>query len=235
MCSPPWTTSWPRSAPTSPSSARARQLARLVKPGRARDDEALLISLLAGFPDRVARRRRPGEPEILLAAGGSAELAPASVVRDAQLMVAVDVEERRTGASRKAIARAASAIEPEWLIDLFPDALREERQAEWNAAGERVEIASRLRYDGLVLDETRGPPGPPTRKPPPPSSPAPPSPAAPRRWPRAWNASSPAPASWPRRCPSSASRRPTRRRSAPPSSTSAAAPPRCPTSTAASS
>jgi ATP-dependent helicase HrpB len=137
---------------------RARkQLARLVQPGDG-GDEALQIAILAGFPDRVARRRRPGEPEILLASGGSAELAPSSVVRDAELMVAVDVEERRTGASRRAVARMASAIEPEWLLDLFPAALREERLVEWNPQLERVEVVARLRYDALVLDESRGPP-----------------------------------------------------------------------------
>jgi ATP-dependent helicase HrpB len=139
---------------------RARQqLARLVRRGRASSDEPLLVALLAGFPDRVARRRRPGEPEVLLAAGGSAELAPTSVVRDAQLLVAVDVEERRSGASRRAIVRSASAVEPEWLLDLFPEALREEREVIWNPAAERVEVVARLRYDALVLDESRGPPG----------------------------------------------------------------------------
>ncbi len=73
-------------------------------------------------------------------------------------MVAVDVEERQTGTSRKIIVRMASAIEPEWLIDVAADALVEEREAVWDVAGERVEIAVRLRYDALILDEKRSPP-----------------------------------------------------------------------------
>jgi ATP-dependent helicase HrpB len=138
-----------------------RQLARLARAERARGSEDdLLIAVLTGFPDRVARRRSPGSNELLLSAGGSAELSPASVVREPQLMVAVDVEERQAGISRRTVVRMASAIEPEWLIDAVPDALIEEREAVWDAAGERVEIAARLRYDALILDEKRTRPAP---------------------------------------------------------------------------
>jgi ATP-dependent RNA helicase HrpB len=150
----------PRRGPAEAVDRARRHIARLAR-GRRRDDaggDGLLMAVLAGFPDRVARRRRPGSSELLLAGGGSAEQAPASVVRDADLLVAVDVEERRTGQSRKTLVRAASAIEPEWLIDLQPEALREERRAVWNPVAERVEIVARLRYDELVLDETRAPP-----------------------------------------------------------------------------
>ena len=56
---------------------------------------ALLLAMLAAYPDRVARRRAPGSAEVVLAGGGSARLAEASVVRDAPFLVAVDAEERR--------------------------------------------------------------------------------------------------------------------------------------------
>src|SRR5690606_40142353 len=45
----------------------ATHLARLVdrrRPPADDPDEALAIALLAGFPDRVARRRRPGAPDL---------------------------------------------------------------------------------------------------------------------------------------------------------------------------
>jgi ATP-dependent helicase HrpB len=51
--------------------------------------------------------------------------------------------------------RSASAIEPEWLLELYPDAIRETDEVLWNAADERVEVVGRLLYDDLVLDETR--------------------------------------------------------------------------------
>jgi ATP-dependent helicase HrpB len=147
-----------------------RQLQRAVK-GDARtndhQDEALLISILAGYPDRVARRRdganeaRDADVEVLLAGGGAAVLAPESVVRQSKFLVAVDAEERRAqGRARSrgattTVVRLASAIEPEWLLDLFSDSVTEDEEARWDAVRERVEVVSRMLYDGLVLDERR--------------------------------------------------------------------------------
>jgi ATP-dependent helicase HrpB len=51
--------------------------------------------------------------------------------------------------------RLASAIEPEWLLDLFPDALRDTVELVWEPARERVEVTSRLSYDALPLEESR--------------------------------------------------------------------------------
>ncbi|MHB1846581.1 MAG: ATP-dependent helicase C-terminal domain-containing protein, partial [Deltaproteobacteria bacterium] len=116
-------------------------------------DQALQLSLLTAFPDRVARRRRPGAPELLLSQGGAATLARESVVREAALVVAVEAEEQRKGGATQLLVRSASAIEPEWLLDLFPDRLRDETVAEWNDAGERVDSVSRLVYDQLVIEE----------------------------------------------------------------------------------
>jgi ATP-dependent helicase HrpB len=79
-------------------------------------------------------------------------------VRDAQLLVAVDAEERRT--SRSAVlVRLASAVEPEWLLDLFPEELAESVEVVWDEARERAVVVSRLGYGALVLEESRKPPG----------------------------------------------------------------------------
>jgi ATP-dependent helicase HrpB len=143
-----------------------RQLERLVKrgggaPAPTDPDRELQVAVLTAFPDRVARRRRPGGAELVLAGGGSAELGPASVVHDAELMVVVDVEERGVagGPATRPRVRAASAIEPDWLIDIAPDELREERELRWNAGGARVEVVERLRFGAITLDEKLGPPG----------------------------------------------------------------------------
>jgi ATP-dependent helicase HrpB len=138
----------------------ASQLGRLVDrrlapapASPAAIDEALLRALLAAFPDRVGRRRRPGGREIVLAGGGAVALAEDSVVHDAPFVVVVDVAEagERKGAP---VARLASAVEPDWLLDLFPDLVRDERDIAWNDERERVEEVERLVYDGLTLDET---------------------------------------------------------------------------------
>jgi ATP-dependent helicase HrpB len=123
-------------------------------------EEALLLSVLTGYPDRVARRRAKAagaeKVELVLAGGGrgAATLAPESVVRRAEFVVAVDAEERRGPRQRAEVfVRLASAIEPEWLIDLFPERVAESVDAEWNAQAERAEVFSRLSYDGLTLTE----------------------------------------------------------------------------------
>ena len=133
----------------------------------AQEDE-LLISILAGYPDRVARRRLPtgdvsdANIDLLLAGGGAAQLSPESVVHQAEFLVAVDAEDRREpGRGRssirggKTLVRLASAIEPEWLLDLFTNEISEKTEVQWNAQAERVEIVQRLMYDQLVLDESR--------------------------------------------------------------------------------
>ncbi len=134
-----------------------RQIERMAgRPRRGGSEDDLLLSVLAAFPDRVARRRPNGE--LQLAGGGSAALSPASTVRDAEFLVAVEVEDRPD--QRLPLVRLASAIEPEWLLDLFPDRVSERREAQWNRAAERVEGASALLFDQLVIEESRGAPDP---------------------------------------------------------------------------
>ncbi len=118
------------------------------------EDDALLISILAGYPDRVAKRRtlRSDNAELLLAGGGAAQLSAASVVRQSEFVVAIDAEERR---DKGRLVRLASEIKPEWLIDLFSDQLVETTDARWNAHAERVEVVERMLYDELVVSESR--------------------------------------------------------------------------------
>jgi ATP-dependent helicase HrpB len=131
-------------------------------------EEAALVAVLAGFPDRVGRLRRPahatgrGAREVVLAGGGAAALAESSGVADVDLVVAVDVEERtdpapgRAPGRPRAVVRMASAIEADWLLELYTDQIRDTTEATWNASAERVEVVRRLSYDGLALEETRG-------------------------------------------------------------------------------
>lgn len=144
------------------------QLARLVDrraapappTSEAREREEL-IAILAGFPDRVGRVRRPSTGtgrsgrEIVFATGGTAALSEASVLADVDLAVAVDVEERTEGRHSRTRVRVASAIEADWLLDLFTDAIRDTTEVVWNEAAERAEVVRRMSYEALVLEETR--------------------------------------------------------------------------------
>ena len=124
---------------------------------RAADSEAaLLLSILTAFPDRVARRRQGAD--LQLASGAAAQQAPNSTVTGAELFVAVEAEDRKD--QKAPLVRLASAIEPEWLLDLFPDRLREVSTLEWNRGGERVEAVTSLMFDQIAIETRRTPPDP---------------------------------------------------------------------------
>jgi ATP-dependent helicase HrpB len=109
--------------------------------------------MLAGFPDRVARRRARGSPRAIMVGGTGVVLAPESVVREAELFVAVDLE--RTGGP-EARVRAASAVEAAWLAELFPGAVRETRELVFDPDRARVVARIRTCYQDLVLAERVG-------------------------------------------------------------------------------
>jgi ATP-dependent helicase HrpB len=115
-------------------------------------DEALLIAVLSGFPDRVARRKRAGSRDLALAQGSTAELAETSAVRDAPWMVAVDAELVRG----RTLVRVASGIEPEWLIELFEDRIREVADLSFDDAKGAVVGGSKMLYDALAIAESPG-------------------------------------------------------------------------------
>ncbi len=142
-----------------------RQLLKILSSGRTdsfgagtkEGEEALRTAILAAFPDRVAKRRKPRSRELLLAGGGSAVLSPSSVVRDAEFMVAVDAEERKESGGRKPaglFVRLASSVEIEWLAALFPDAITETTALIWNEAAARVDESRRTSYLQIVIEET---------------------------------------------------------------------------------
>jgi ATP-dependent helicase HrpB len=79
-------------------------------------------------------------------------------VKTAPLLVAVEAEDRSD--ARTPLVRIASAIEPEWLLDLFPGRIREASELEWNRAGARVESVSALMFDNIAIEESRGTPDP---------------------------------------------------------------------------
>ena len=128
------------------------QLRRIARPSKQahHNDDALLMSVLAGFPDRVARLRTGSQ--VLLSTGASAEVA--GEPPQYEFMVAVDAEDRKD--KTLPLIRMTARIEPEWLIDLFPDRVQEQSSVVWNRLTERVEAVSALLYDELVIQESRG-------------------------------------------------------------------------------
>jgi ATP-dependent helicase HrpB len=128
-----------------------QQLRRIARPPKQSEhhDDALLMSVLLGFPDRVARRRTGNQ--LLLSTGVSAEVA--GVPPPYEFMVAIDAEDRKE--KPLPLVRMTARIEPEWLIDLFPDRVQERSGMTWNRVAERVEAFSMLVYDDLMIQESR--------------------------------------------------------------------------------
>ncbi len=134
---------------------RARdQLLRLVESAAGRtpratlgEDEALLRSVLAAFPDRVARRRGPEDRRAVMVGGRGVRLAESSAVLLPELFVCVDVE----AGGAESLVRLASGVERAWL----PAAsLREDETLAFDAESERVVARKRLLFEDLVLEET---------------------------------------------------------------------------------
>lgn len=167
-----------QAAPRSPGSASPA-----LRSGSAQHEQALLQAIVCAYPDRVARRRgKPGPIaseetiELSLAAGGAAVLSAGSIVRSDELLVIVDVEDRSGGtagraatptspagsptvAGGKTVVRLASAVKPDWLLDVPAAPLSESEVIAWNDTAERVDVVRKLLYEQLVLDEDRRPAG----------------------------------------------------------------------------
>jgi ATP-dependent helicase HrpB len=135
-----------------------RALARDPRCAQRHDvDPAHVIGLatLAAFPDRVAMRRGGAEGrlgasrELVLSAGGTATLDEASVVKTSPWLVAIDA----LSVAGRTRVTLASAIEPDWLIEIFPERIVESVDVRWNADASRVEATERMLYDRLLLDE----------------------------------------------------------------------------------
>lgn len=131
----------------------------LGQPPAASGDVEHLVqrALLAGFPDRVAKRREPGSNRLLMASGRGGELARESVVRSAPLMVAVEVDDSTRAGAADTLVRQASAVEEEWLEDTGE--VKEGSRVRWNEAREAAEAVIERRYGALVLSERRDPEG----------------------------------------------------------------------------
>lgn len=115
-------------------------------------EEALLRAVLAGYPDRVARRRVRGEDRVAFAGGGGARLARSSVVKESELLVAIDADGGARGQKDAALIRVASHVERSWLEEDTRGVV-EERGLRFNPAREVVESFLAVRYGELVLEE----------------------------------------------------------------------------------
>ena len=155
----------------------ARQISAFGSQNSDVTETAFLRAIMVGYPDRVAQRRAHGSPNVLLATGAGATLAPESGVRGGEFLVALDVSrvsaDLRLGrggihgsapahvvrtaappltASPDARIRIASLVEREWLTPTASEVVHR-----FDSESGRVRASAIERYDALVLAERPAP------------------------------------------------------------------------------
>ena len=124
-------------------------------------DEALQKCILIGFSDRVARRLDQGTLRCEFVHGRRGVLARESVVQQAPLFVAAEVREiEQRGGELNTLLSLATAIEVDWLKELFPDDIKSELNVQFDAQAKRVLAAEMLRFRDLALAAKRVDPPP---------------------------------------------------------------------------
>lgn len=141
-------------------------------------ESALKKSLLAGFPDRIAQVRWPGNasaPELLFSQGGASggrwsarsledlavffedasALQRASQSKAALYLLVLEMGERKGLGDLQARAslELATQIEIDWLIEMEPSPLQEISEVKWNADQLRVDCVEQWRCGRIVVEE----------------------------------------------------------------------------------
>ena len=118
----------------------------------APQDEEIQKCILAGFADHVARRLDGGTLRCALTHGRRGRLDRSSVVREAPLLVAAEINEIELR-EVEIVLSLATAIREEWLEELFPGEIRMETAAVFDRSSRRVVARRRRVFRGLVLNE----------------------------------------------------------------------------------
>ncbi|QEG01715.1 ATP-dependent RNA helicase HrpB [Stieleria maiorica] len=113
-------------------------------------EEAISRSLLAAFPDRLAKRRAPGSESGVMVGGRGVKLDRSSAVRSAELFVCVSVD----GKGEESLVRLASAVDEAWL----PKELIESRRERFFHPSLKAVVArDRTYFLDLLISESTAP------------------------------------------------------------------------------
>ncbi len=122
---------------------------------------ALQKCVLIGFSDRVARRLDPGTARCELVHGRRGALARESVVQKSPLFVAAEVREVEGKDNNvQTVLSLATAIEEEWLRELFPEDLSAATRVYYDSATKRVYAEEQRRFRDLAIGARRVEPPP---------------------------------------------------------------------------
>jgi len=128
----------------------SRQFARTASASSMSEDasdEVLLRALVAGFPDRVARRRDVTSDKGLMVGGRGVKLGPKSAVQKSPLFLCIDID----GAGIEATVRQASEVQREWLPQ---DQVRSGEELFFHPTQKQVVARRRVAFADLILEES---------------------------------------------------------------------------------
>jgi ATP-dependent RNA helicase HrpB len=125
---------------------------------RSRDvaRDALRKCILIGFSDRVARRIDEGSPRCELVHGRRGTLTRDSVVTESRLLVAAEVQELGGKQGEvNTILSLATAVEPQWLFDIFPDDIDKDMRVAFDSVTKRVQADDIVRFRDLIVSSKK--------------------------------------------------------------------------------
>lgn len=120
------------------------------------EDSAIQKCILSGFSDQLARRLDHGTLRCQIVHNRRGVIARESVVQDHALVVAAEVREIE-GKDRElnVLLNQCTAVEPEWLRELYPDHFNEVVAVSYDNAAKRVVGEKQLRFRDLVMEQKR--------------------------------------------------------------------------------
>lgn len=95
-----------------------------TEPATPEEQDRLRYCILAGFSDRIALRVASGSPHYKLIQGVGGQLLPQSVVTEASLVVATEIEEVQRQRSTEIRLRKVTAVESHWVRQLMAADIR---------------------------------------------------------------------------------------------------------------
>lgn len=123
-----------------------------AKTGDLPREVAVKKCLLLGFPDRVCRRLDRGTLRCEMVGQRRGDLARESLVGGAELFVASEVNEiGRQGGVVNTVFNLCTAIEPQWLSELFPDLFSEKVETAFDEKQKRVVERSIVQFQDLEI------------------------------------------------------------------------------------
>lgn len=140
---------WPQRYDSEGISLRPSNLCG-VNQSSPKSNEALMRCLMAGFVDQLAKRRAPGKPECDLTDQRQGQLVRESVVTAAAYFVAANLRETP---SRQTLLSLATAVQPAWFAEMFPQHLSTTVEHLFDAQNKRVAALKLTRYRDLIIEQ----------------------------------------------------------------------------------